>query len=113
LVALAGPWELRSDDGDIEGSFAAYECALACDCDRASVAYNYAEALVRAGRWEDAEAKIAPLFDTGEIYTASAKLGLYLVNLYEDILRNAGREAEAETMIERHADVIAREAKLS
>jgi tetratricopeptide (TPR) repeat protein len=98
----------RSDDGDYEGAFAAYERALTCDYDRASITYNYAEALIRAGRWEAAEEQIAPLFETEFVRAASPTLGLYLVNLYEEILRRGGRDDEATAMVEQHADVLAR-----
>lgn len=101
----------RSDDGDYDGAIVAYERALVGDCDRTSVTYNHAEVLVRAGRWDEAQAKVAALFDADAVRVATPRLGLYLVDLYEEILRHAGRDHEAAALIECYADVIARAAK--
>jgi Flp pilus assembly protein TadD len=116
VAAVPGNWALwqflgscRSDDEDYEGAFAAYEKSLTCDGYEPEILYNYATASRRADRWEKAKALIEPLFDRNEIETIEPpRLALYLINLYEEILRKEGRDEEAIAMVQGYAAVIAR-----
>jgi tetratricopeptide (TPR) repeat protein len=106
-------WQLlgnfRSDEGDYEGAFAAYDKALACDCDPTEVQYNYANALIRAGRWTEALERLESLSDA-DLEEADPPLAGYIVDRHEDALRALGREEEADALVERHAGLIAKAA---
>lgn len=106
-------WQLlgnyRSDEGDYEGAFAAYDKALACECDRPQVQYNYANALTRAGRWAEALERLESLSDA-DLEEADPQLAGYIVDRHEDSLRALGREEEADALVERRAGLIARAA---
>ena len=109
-------WQLlgnyRSDAGDYEGAIEAYVHALTEDCDTVSVAYNHANVLARAGRWDEAEERLAPVFVNGLLAEADPQLALYIINLQEDMLRQKGRDEEAGAFVEGHAAIIARAAKV-
>lgn len=114
---VPGNWSLwqflgncRSEAGHFDSAFAAYDRAMACDGDSASIGYNYAEALLRAGRWDDACARVQMLFEADVVRSADPLLGLYLVNIYEEILLHQGRDADAAAHVSEHADIIARAA---
>lgn len=100
----------RSDTGNYEGAFAAYERARQCEHEPVSLGYNHAEALARAGRWDEAERRLDPLLAAEAPFEAEPYLGLLLVNLAEEILRRKGCEAEAAALVEKYATVIARAA---
>lgn len=107
-------WQLlgnyRSDEGDYDGACVAYEHASGADCDLVSIAYNHANALARAKRWEEAEARLAPVFAEGHLSDVEPTLGLYIVNLQEDILRQNGRDDEVEAFLETHMYLVAKSA---
>jgi tetratricopeptide (TPR) repeat protein len=106
-------WQLlgnyRSDEGDYEGAFAAYDEALSCDCDPTHVSYNYANALARAGRWTEALERLESLSDD-DLEETDPELAGYIVSRHEEALRMLGREGEAEALVERRVSLIARAA---
>lgn len=106
-------WQLlgnyRSDEGDYEGAFEAYDRALDCDCDPTHVQYNYANALTRAGRWAEALERLESLTDA-DLEEADPPLAGHIVNVHEAALRELGRGEEADALAERHAGLIARAA---
>jgi tetratricopeptide (TPR) repeat protein len=108
-------WQLlgnyRSDAGDYDGAIAAYEQIDPEDCDVASLAYNHANALARAERWADAEARLAAAIGGEALAEAEPRLALYIVNLQEDLLRRKGDDEGADAFVEANADILARAAK--
>jgi tetratricopeptide (TPR) repeat protein len=98
----------RSDAGDYEGAFAAYDRAKQCEHDPVSLGYNHAQALSRAGRWDEAEQRLEPLLAAETPFVVEPELGLRLINLCEAILRRKGCHAEADQLVEKYASVIAR-----
>lgn len=92
---------LRSDAGDYEGALAAYDSAAGQpDAHAASVAYNRAQVLDRAGRAPEALDAIAP-FVAAEAELADDELRLLIWSLQIELLNDAGREAEAVAFFER------------
>lgn len=104
-------WQLlgnyRSDEGDYEVAFDAYEKALGCGGDPVHVQYNYANALARAGRWGEALGRLESLSAAEE---TDPELAGYIVDLHEEALRENGRGDDADALVERHAAIIARAA---
>lgn len=113
LPSLWMLWQLlgnyRSDEGEYERAFAAYEGALACDCDAVNVQCNYANALARAGRWADALDRLEQL-SLAEVEETDAELAGYIVNLHEAVLLQLERDEESRAFVERHAAIVARTA---
>ena len=116
LEIVPGDWLLwqllgnyRSDEGDYERAFAAYERALGCDGDPVHVQYNYANALTRAGRWSEALEKLENL-SAADVEDSDPELAGYIVGLHEQALRELERDEEANAFVERHAAIVARAA---
>jgi len=103
-------WQLlgnyRSDEGDYEGAFAAYERASACECDRMSLDYNHGNALARAGRLEEARAKLEPLLAQVHDPETDPELARLIVGELGNVLRKQSKDAEADVLADRYAAVI-------
>jgi len=101
LPSLWRLWQLlgnyRSDEGDYGRAFAAYERALACDCDPVDVQYNYANALARAGRWAEAVARLETL-SPDKVEETEPELAGYIVTLHETALLQLERDEDAQGM---------------
>lgn len=97
-------WQLlgnfRSDAGNYDGAFGAYEKAAALGGDPLSIAYNYANALLLADRPTEARAKLQPIVESGMPDSTEAELRNLVLALY-DSLWAARQRSKPMSLIER------------